>query len=115
MSIHLPHTRAENDAVMLASQNTAVKSIREHIDRSDVSDSVVSAVLALTIRDTNPSLAMKEDVDNCGRGFDPPLRSLDWNQYLSLFRWTDSHMYALKCLVAVRGGLQNITTPGVAE
>ncbi len=115
MSMQLPHTRVENDAVMLASQNKAVKSIREHIDRNDVSDSVVFAVLALTIRDTNSSLAMQDDISGCSGGFDPPLRSLGWNQYLSRFRWADSHMYALKRLVAARGGLRTITTPGVAE
>jgi hypothetical protein len=115
MSMQLPQTSTENNAVMLACQNQAVKIIREHIDRNDVSDSVVFAVLALTISDTNPSLAMQEDAANCSGGFDPPLRSMGWLQYLSRLRWTGAHMDALRRLVAARKGLQNITTPGVAE
>lgn len=115
MSMHLPHTRVENDAVMLASQKKAVKSVREHIHRNDVSDSVIFAVLALIIRDTDPSLAMQEELDHVTGGFDAPLRSMGWLQYLSRLRWTDSHIHALKRLVAARGGLLNITTPGIAE
>ncbi|KIW73408.1 hypothetical protein PV04_01530 [Phialophora macrospora] len=115
MSMHLPQTSTENNAVMLACQSRALKIIREHINRNDISDSVIFAVLALTISDTNPSLAMQEDAADCSGGFDPPLQSMGWLQYLSRLRWTASHMDALKRLVAARKGLQNITTPGVAE
>ncbi|OQV02615.1 hypothetical protein CLAIMM_07774 [Cladophialophora immunda] len=115
MSMHLPQTAVDNDAVMFTCQNRAVQSIREHIERNEISDSVIFAVLGLTIRDTNPRVAMQERGDDCFGGFDPPLRSLGWIQYFSHFRWTPSHIRAAKSLVAARGGLQHITTPGVAE
>ncbi|EXJ61392.1 uncharacterized protein A1O5_11706 [Cladophialophora psammophila CBS 110553] len=117
MSMHLPHTAIANDAVMFACQNRAVQSIREHIDRNQVSDSLIFAVLALTIRDTDPRMAVHKagGGEHCFGGFDPPLRSLGWIQYFSHFRWTPSHMLAVKSLVAARGGLQHVSMPGVAE
>ncbi|KIX95697.1 uncharacterized protein Z520_08404 [Fonsecaea multimorphosa CBS 102226] len=115
MSMHLPHTVVDNEAVMFACQNRAVQSIRERIGRNEVSDSVIFAVLGLTIRDTNPRFAMLEGREDCFGGFDPPLRSLGWIQCFSHFRWTPSHIRAAKSLVAARGGLQHITMPGVAE
>ncbi|KIW95907.1 uncharacterized protein Z519_02973 [Cladophialophora bantiana CBS 173.52] len=100
MSMHLPHTAIANDAVMFACQARAVQSIREHIDQDQVTDSVIFAVLALTIRDTDPRIAAHEvgGGDHCFGGFDPPLRSLGWIHAL----WLREVVY-------------NISTPGVAE
>ncbi|OAP65189.1 hypothetical protein AYL99_01161 [Fonsecaea erecta] len=119
MSMHLPYTTTDNEAVMFSCQNRAVQSIREHIARNQVSDSVIFAVLGLTIRDTNPRVVERQegrdDDDSYFGGFDPPLRSLGWIQCFSHFRWTPSHIRAAKSLVAARGGLQHISMPGVAE
>ncbi|KIW78480.1 hypothetical protein Z517_08316 [Fonsecaea pedrosoi CBS 271.37] len=116
MSMHLPHTAIDNETVMFTCQNKAVQGIREHIARNEVSDSVIFGVLALTIRDTNPHVAVQEGAgEDCFGGFDPPLRSLGWIQYFSHFRWTPSHIRATIALVAARGGLQGVTMPGIAE
>ncbi|OAG35398.1 hypothetical protein AYO21_10408 [Fonsecaea monophora] len=116
MSMHLRHTASDNETVMFTCQNKAVQGIREHIARNEVSDSVIFGVLALTIRDTNPHVAVQEAAgEDCFGGFDPPLRSLGWIQYFSHFRWTPSHIRATIALVAARGGLRGVTMPGIAE
>lgn len=115
MSMVMPHMAVENNAVMLACQNRVVKCIREHIERNQVSDSVVFAVLTLTISDTNASRAMEESTVRRYGGFDPPFRSMGGNEMLSRFRFTPAHIDALDRLVVARGGLDKIRTPCVAD
>ena len=113
MSLHT-HSHV-NHAVMFACQNKAVESIRKHITQGDITDDVIFAVLALTICDTEPGPKPHFELHKCFGGYTPPLRSLGWLDYLSRFRWTTSHVHALKALVKARGGLREITTPGIAE
>ncbi|KIW49496.1 hypothetical protein PV05_11169 [Exophiala xenobiotica] len=112
-----PRNNNKANAVMLSCQNKAVKSVREHIDAGTVTDAVIFAVLALTISETDPTIvAHNQDRHKCCfGGFDPGFRSLGWLDYFSYFRWAETHISALKRLVAARGGLDNITTPGIAE
>lgn len=117
LEMSLYNATASNHAVMLRCQNNVIQDIRSQIDRGQVSDSVLFAVLTLTIRDTDPRRAVQEDVEDgySFGGFAPPLRSLGWLDSFSHFRWTQSHIDALKRLVTARGGLQNVTAPGIAE
>ncbi|KIV80117.1 hypothetical protein PV11_07640 [Exophiala sideris] len=115
MSLHdnTANTMQKNKAVMLSCQTKAVKTVREQIEQGSVTDAVIFAVLALAISDTEPVPVAQEKP--CYGSFDPPLRSLGWLEYLSRLRWTRSHMDVLRRLVAARGGLDNIETPGIAE
>ncbi|KAK4945454.1 hypothetical protein LTR10_015349 [Elasticomyces elasticus] len=115
MSLHdnTATTMQKNKAVMLSCQTKAVETVREQIEQGSVTDAVIFAVLALAISDTEPVPMAQEE--SCYGGFDPPLRSLGWLDYLSRLRWTRSHLDVLKRLVAARGGLDNIETPGIAE
>lgn len=113
MSLH--SCSAIDEAVMIHCQNNAVKSVREHIERGDVLDEVIFAVLALTIADTEPKAGQHVNAEECFAGFDPPLRSLGWLEYFSQFRWTRTHINALKALVEKRGGLSKVNTPGIAD
>lgn len=113
MSLH--SCSATDKAVMIHCQNNAVKSIREHIERGNVLDEVIFAVLALAIADTEPKPAELVHAEECFAGFDPPLRSLGWLDYFSQFRWTRTHIDALKALVEKRGGLSKVNTPGIAD
>ncbi|KAI1611484.1 hypothetical protein EDD36DRAFT_466421 [Exophiala viscosa] len=115
MSLHdlPPTTTHKNNAVMLSCQTRAIKMVREHIDQGSVTDALIFAVLALAISDAEPVPVLQEESEY--GGFDPPLRSLGWLEYLSRLRWTQSHMDALERLVEARGGLEKIETPGIAE
>ena len=110
------HGSSEVDtSVMVRCQNNAVKSVREHIERGDAFDEVIFAVLCLTIADTEPKPGWEVHAEEGFGGFDPPLRSLGWLNYLSQFRWTHLHIKALQALVERRGGLSQVSTPGVAD
>lgn len=102
-------------SVMIRCQNNAVKSVREHIERGNVLDEVIFAVLSLTIADTEPKPGEEVHAQECFAGFDPPLRSLGWLDYLSQFDWTNLHINALKALVEKRGGLSEVRIPGIAD